>query len=394
MDRRRMVVGVLLLAGLGVGCTEPDRVSVEAFVQSDSAGIEIALNRPDLGTIPTIELDDPVLRIGSEGEGDPDFFGQINSLHLDPAGNLWVADITTAELRVFSVPSGEHLFSVGGRGEGPGEFGMPVPIGFDETNVWVWDQPLGRLTVFTLDGRLVEVRSVVTGQDVVPRLLHRTRRGTFVGRIPEVLSGPVSDGMIIQDTVRVWEFDGFTREPELLVEREGRSWIYASGVQAPVPFTGDSRFDVRDDRLVTTDPTGAPVLDVIEKARLERRIQVERSREVVTRESLEEEVEGPTLSQPAAALLRARLLDLPVPDLLPSWEWIRLSPMGHVFALHHGRLLAGERWDAFDPDGRLALVVSLPYGAHLMEIGEQFLVVLEMPEMTGPQVSLHSFPGS
>ena len=393
MSRVTVTVGVLLLGTWVGGCTESGRVAVEPFVLSDSAGIEVALNRTDLGTVPTVQLEDPLLRLGSEVEGSPEFFGQINSLHLDPKGHLWVADIMSSELRVFVVPSGEHLFSVGRRGEGPGEFAMPVPIGFDEDRAWIWDRQLGRLTVFTLDGEFVEVQGVVTREQVVPQLLHRSRRGTFVGRLPQRYSGPLSDGVFIQDTVRVWEFDGFDVEPELLVERAGVTWIYAGGVQAPVPFTGDSRFEVRDDRLVATDPTGGPVLDVMEGGRLERRIKVDRDREAVTRELIDREVEGRRVSEQAAALLRARLLDLPVPEFIPTWEWIRLSPQGHVFALRHGTLLAGERWDVFNPDGRLVRVISLPDSAHLMEVGEEFLVVLEMPEMTGPRIAVYPFPG-
>jgi hypothetical protein len=388
-----IIVGVLLLGISVVGCTESRPAAGEPFVLSDSAGIEVALNRPGVGTVPTLQLEDPLLRLGSEVGGSPEFFGQINSLHLDPNGNLWVADIMSSELRVFAVPSGEHLFTVGRRGEGPGEFVMPMPIGFDEDGAWVWDRQLGRLTVFTLDGEFVEVQSVVTREQVVPQLLHRSRRGTFVGRLPQRFSGPLRDGLLIHDTVRVWEFDGFDVEPELLVKREGMTWIYGSGVQAPVPFTGDSRFEVRDDRLVATDPSGAPVLDVIEGGRLERRIKVERDREAVTRELIDEEVEGRRVSEQAAALLRARLPDLPVPEFIPTWEWIRLSPLTHVFALRHGTLLGGERWDVFDSDGRLVRVISLPDGAHLMEVGEQFLVVLEMPEMTGARIAVYPMEG-
>jgi hypothetical protein len=63
----------------------------------------------------------PDLRIGSvEGEG-ADVFGRIRNLILDGSGGVWVFDWQAFELRHFGA-DGEHVVSVGRRGEGPGEF--------------------------------------------------------------------------------------------------------------------------------------------------------------------------------------------------------------------------------------------------------------------------------
>jgi hypothetical protein len=387
------IVGPLALFAMGAsGCEAGTTATPEGFLLGDSAGVEIARNLQAKELIPRVHLGgDPLLRLGGDEEGQPDFFSQINSVHLDPRGNLWVADLLTSELRVFSIPAGEHLFTVGRRGEGPGEFMLPAPVGFDADGAWVWDQQLGRLTRFRLDGQFIDVQRVVHRGEVVPRLLLRTGDGAFLGRLPEAYPGPASDGMLLQDTVRVWRFEDFETDPSLVAQREGSTWVYAHGMQVPVPFTADSHLAVKGNLVVFTAPSGDPVLEVVEEGSLRRRIEVERARIPVTREAVDGVLGGPRLSEQMAEVIRERSAELPVPDLVPTWEWLRISPTGHIFALHHGTLLSGEAWDVFDPDGRLIALVTLDDQAHLMEVGDEHVVVMEMPEFRGPGVSVYPF---
>jgi hypothetical protein len=361
-------------------------------VVTDSAGVVIVENRGDSEALMHLRLEEPPLvRLGSEDENAPDFFGRINSAHLDSRGNVWVVDLMSGELKVFAAPSGEHLFTVGGRGEGPGEFRMPVPVGFKDERAWIWDQGLGRLTIFSLDGALIETRLIGRDEELVARLLLRTGAGTFLAQRPQALTGPIRDGMTIQDTVRIWEFEADVREARLIAERNGVTWYCAERMQVPLPFAYGSRFGVGADRVVMSDSDGGPGLDVIEDGELVRRIRLERERMPVTREATEEEVESPVRSESARALLRENLGRISLPEFLPTWMWVRVGQGGHIFALRYGTLLSGEVWDVFDPEGRWLGSISLPEEAHLMDADLRHVVVAEMPELRGPGIAVYRF---
>lgn len=77
------------------------------------------------------------LRIGSlEGTG-PDLFGGIRSVFPDAMGRIWVMDSQAMELRQFA-PDGTFIRTVGGPGEGPGEFGFnPCADQGPDGEIWV-----------------------------------------------------------------------------------------------------------------------------------------------------------------------------------------------------------------------------------------------------------------
>lgn len=85
------------------------------------------------------------LRIGRvDGEG-PDLFVQIGSVVPQPDGRIWIMDSGALELRVFA-PDGSFEFSVGGPGQGPGEFAGPGPgsCAFAGPGEEIWVEDRGR----------------------------------------------------------------------------------------------------------------------------------------------------------------------------------------------------------------------------------------------------------
>ena len=62
------------------------------------------------------------LVIGAVLEGDPAYlFESVRALARDAEGRIYVADSGSRTVRVFD-DGGTHVYSFGGRGEGPGEF--------------------------------------------------------------------------------------------------------------------------------------------------------------------------------------------------------------------------------------------------------------------------------
>ena len=80
------------------------------------------------------------LAIGVVLNGDPAYlFDDVRALARDPEGLIYVADSGSRSVRVFD-PRGRHVVSIGGRGEGPGDFRSNLLCGlaFDpDGRLWV-----------------------------------------------------------------------------------------------------------------------------------------------------------------------------------------------------------------------------------------------------------------
>jgi hypothetical protein len=87
---------------------------------TDSAGVRVTVSADAYRTFATVNPE-PLLSLGGADAAGPSEFFRIAGVHMDPHGNLWVADGGSAELRLFR-PDGTHWKTRGGRGDGPGEF--------------------------------------------------------------------------------------------------------------------------------------------------------------------------------------------------------------------------------------------------------------------------------
>ena len=116
------------------------------------------------------------LRIGSATEGGPDAFGNVFSLTLDALDRLWIVDSQASEVRVFD-RGGRFVRTIGGRGEGPGEF---MSIGFvrhgPNGEIWVADDGLDRYEIFDTAG------TRIAGQRYVTRFSGYWTNGLFLAR--------------------------------------------------------------------------------------------------------------------------------------------------------------------------------------------------------------------
>jgi hypothetical protein len=78
------------------------------------------------------------LRLGSVSGAGPSLFAQVAAILTDDEGNIYVLDYPTQEMRVFS-SSGDHLRTIGGEGEGPGELRGAAGLNWGpDGRLWVW----------------------------------------------------------------------------------------------------------------------------------------------------------------------------------------------------------------------------------------------------------------
>ena len=79
----------------------------------------------------------------------------------DSAGNVYVMDFSDNSIKKFD-SSGKFLKVIGRKGQGPGEFNMPIDMVFAKDRLVVWDMGNHRLCALTLTGELINAENEST----------------------------------------------------------------------------------------------------------------------------------------------------------------------------------------------------------------------------------------
>jgi len=104
------------------------------------------------------------MTLGKKGGGQGDeYFYTPNDVHVAPDGSIFVGEgHTSAEGTVNRVhkfdKDGNHLFSFGEWGEGPGQFRQPHSLAMDSKGrLFVADRGNNRIQIFDQQGKLLEI---------------------------------------------------------------------------------------------------------------------------------------------------------------------------------------------------------------------------------------------
>lgn len=138
-----------IVAACGMDGTQ---VGSDAVVQ-DSAGVSIVTYPSGIGSAPEwILAEEPTVEIG-EVDGQPEMlFSRVVTAFEGIDGTIVVGDATSREIRWFD-EDGRHIRTIGGRGDGPGEFrsiSNVERLGAD--TILVWDEIGRRLSFFSNQG--------------------------------------------------------------------------------------------------------------------------------------------------------------------------------------------------------------------------------------------------
>jgi hypothetical protein len=375
---RSGVSASVLITLLSLGCDSTANTR-PVWQPRDSAGVEVVTNQdisPDQASGSVVFP--PVLALGSEEEG-PELFGAIGWVRLDGRQRLWISDRLAHELRVFEFPSGTHLMTLGGPGEGPGEYRAIRPLGFDRRGfVYVYDDALRRLNVYSPEGRIQDRLTILPEEEFSPRPFHVTGDGLLFGQIPRPFVGEVRDGDLLQDSVRIWSIDPHGGESKRLASLKGPLFYYHSGQSIQVPFRTGARFGFHDDRAYFTDPEGGPSLFMFGPDGLERRIHIARERPALSSRDTERYLDYLAgLGWPEETLRRYDrfLLEMPLPDRVPVWDYPLIDGEGGIWLLRVPTDDSKEStWDVLDPTGHLLGAISVPNNVLLHQVTSEYVV--------------------
>lgn len=311
---------------------------------------------------------EPVVVIGEGREDDPAYlFDQVRSISVTADERLVVSDFGRASLRVYGL-DGDLDRRLGGRGEGPGEFGGVAASWLVEPDtVRVYDHRLVRFVTLRLDG---------THVGTVP-LEPEGRPDHLAGALPDgsVVLGWASFGSgdqgIVADqmTYARWSAEGaflgaFTEVPGM--------WRYApEDVPGPVPLPGIHPFSpfphavVRGGELLYTNGVGGEITAFTPEGGVVDTIVVP--------------VEAPSVDEARRALAavlgerdRAGVLEeVPAAERIPSVAELLVDDRGRLWAqryepeedaswLGSWRLRGGGEWLVLDRDGELLATLEMP----------------------------------
>ena len=368
----------LIFILLASACGDPGPPA-PAVIETDSLGIALRTYGHAPEHLLTWTLDpEPALAIGTLDGGGPDAFGRISGLEIRADGGVVVSDALAGEVRWFS-PSGEHLATAGGLGEGPGEFSNAFSLlQVSGDSVWAWDPRQQRVSVFEGDAF---VDSWGTSDEV--RLSSATLRGSTVfGQSNARLTTLPATGMSRPPTAfatfdrdghssPLFEVDGHERFLDI---QQSNGQITGVNVFQPPfargPFIGaiPSPRGVRviggpNDRFVLREWTAEGRLRAIHRyPALDR--AVTEAMVVRARERIRERFEEPT------AQMRQQLetLEANIPEYLPAFDRVWNDDVGRLW-VRRSSLDRVEEWlvltlDDLSPVAR----VVLPGGFTLLDI--------------------------
>lgn len=194
----------------------------------------------------------PVRQLGS-ADGSARAFHRVRTPFLADEGELVVPTAGSGEIRVFG-PGGELRRTLGGSGQGPGEFVWldgAWPRG-DAIEAWDWKQR--RLTRFLPDGSVEVVRfeSVSSAQRVVPAPLADGWIATGIGAAV----------MGRRDRMLFHRFDTAGAHVDTVARTLGMRRMETDLIGGPDPLSPRAVFDLSDGRLYVGETT-TPELRVL-----------------------------------------------------------------------------------------------------------------------------------
>ncbi len=329
---------------------------------------------------------DPIWAVGSADGPEAQIFSRISGARRLRDGSVVAGVEGFHEIRKFG-PDGAHLWSVGRRGAGPGEFArLQLLRGCSEESVVAYDRSIFRVTEFSQDGERLTVWQLPSAATVpyevtcAPdgRIIYfaagqfPSEAGIFRWHVPiSWISPGMQDARLIRDDVpgpeRVLDDDGYWDRPwsrRLVLGGTDRGvWIGTS-----------------DDHMLELVGWDGTVLDTLAWSGRDRTVtqaDIDQLQDEFTAGDDEEE--------------RARFLR----ESWPGYERVLPSTVpaySHLLVLDDGTLWVGQwdgimwfprlpghpgkRWDVFDASGKPIRQVTIPSHMRLLDAGADWVLVV------------------
>lgn len=381
------LAAILTIGGAADPLSPQQSVSV-----TDSAGISIVETRAPAWTAGAgWRLDtEPILTIGEEsGDLNYMFQGVSHALRLDD-GTIVVADRRASEIRLFD-PAGVFIRTLGGSGEGPGEFGLLYEVWARGDTIWASDNLLRRVSVFDRRGDVLETirMEMAPGRGSGSATSHFAD-GTFL--VLNASSGGVRLGSGDVQAGAVWRLDRYSRDGRFMNEvsplQESSRWDHdIQGIASAtyLPFSvgipphasgGNHVYAGQGIEASIGRWNNDGVLSrLIRWAIPERRVSDEDQRRYRQAYSV-----GPRYYDPAAWARYLR--ETPFPERMPLYRRLLVDAQRNLWAERfRPPWEEGSSWYVFDEQGVWLGEVDTPPGLNIFEIGADYVLGMRRDEL-------------
>ena len=386
-DRAGLAV-LMSIALAATGCRERAPVERAPTIAIDSAGVEVVTSDPRNSEVYCTLSQEPVLSVGTLEGADPYMFYFIRGTARLSDGSIAVMDNGSGEIRIFD-PAGRHLRSMGGKGEGPGEFriGRFIWVLPGDT-LWVGDYRPWRYHVYASTGAFSRTVSMdplylnyslgggvlANGVSVNVRDLFAPPEENF--RVPEPLfvEAHAADGAVIGELARL----------------DGRRWGQWDGSATSLwtLFDPIPEVDARGTAIAISTAMEPEIRLLDEGFRLRR---------IVRWLDPDREVSGDHVQAYRDALIERRggrgsenwqrfdddmISDRrPAADIFPTAEDVRLGRDGRLWVYPYRKPGEGADWWVFGPDGDFQCRLDHPGGVTIYEVGADYLLGVHTDEL-------------
>jgi hypothetical protein len=335
--------------------------------------------------------DEPFLHIGGlDGPAETQFFQVSGGTRLSD-GSFVLGSFGSHDLRRFTA-DGEHLWTVGREGEGPGEFtGLTEVAAGPGDTVLTYDFRQRRLSRFAPDGSFLDARTLEgAGENgfAFVEVLLPDGRAVYTWRVfGGGADGPPPEGEIRRDTIsihvsgapgdtvrEIGRFPG----PEMVVLQAGTTDGSFNITISSSAFARSTEVAAGDTELWIGDT------DLFEI----RRYGFDGRLEAMARRTFDPVVVDDALIDRAMAeeleradddnerrMIRRRWEDIPVPATLPAYETMGVDRIGNLWAQSFEVPGAPERiWSVFTPEGTWLGDVEFPDRFRPLEIGDDYVL--------------------
>jgi hypothetical protein len=409
---RTMRTSVLALASIAAAAACEAGGSSPGVIERDSADVRIVESRePAWDESEGWRLsEEPLLEIGVLDGAEELQFSNVRAAFRMPDGRIVVADQRgqPGMLRFFG-PDGSYLHAVGTSGSGPGEFSNLTQVApYRGDSIAVYDASARRLTVFDDSGRLGRTGTIEIPEMEAPAQgsLRLVAIGSVLGFLGDgslvlqpmtALAGDPGD--VIRPDVRylITNPDGEPRDTlgpfpggEMLLPDFGA----AVSLQAPFPRRTLSAF--HGHRIFIGLGSGDHEVRVHDADGTLRRIYRATHRDLsldeAAREAYRESQRDRADDEQQLREVERSLRDVRFPATLTPYSRLLVDTEGNLWT--RDERIPGvegpDRWQVFDPDGRLLGEVEIPQRLNVQQIGADFVLGSWTDDLDVPYVRLYA----
>lgn len=382
---------------LSAACEEEDTAGRPPIFSYDSSGVQVIMHRREaLSEVPKWQLAPSAeARIGESAEREDGLLFRVAGGGLLGDSTIVIANGGTRELRFYR-RNGDHLFTVGGRGGGPGEFTAIDWVGIrPDGAVAVWDSFQRRITSFDASGKLLEVVAVDGDWGIKPPgMIGVLSDFSIVLKQARPISDLVNspDGET-RDSVIILRYTPDGREYEQIAKAPGREIAVGEldGFRGPlrIPFGRDTHATITGSHVVVGTSDEFQIWALDSHGRPVRIISFDYETVPATADAIEaarqQYIDSAAmfrLPEPIRKIVAERVRNLPSRKTLPAFSDLRGDRVGNLWVA--GSSLPGAAhvpWYIFNKDGRLRATLQIPADLRILDLTSDQILTLREDEL-------------